>query len=154
MVSLHQSSSDKEKMPSPMLIVHENYPTGDFNEEQKNHMNNRFQSLCVECGGDDEERMIIRSKQKRILLIRHATKCQKCYEGTPKRCAIGAHCRVAKKLCEHIKTCKDLNCSYSNCLSTRQIITHYRKCKDGSCPVCVPVNKLIKKSKRKSSDSA
>jgi len=137
-------------MPSaPLFILHENYLSVGLNTVETDSLLSSFQHLCVDCKEeDDNEERIVRTKKKRLLLVRHASTCGS--DGRiGRRCAIGPQCTAAKRLCLHIKTCTDGHCTYSNCLSTRYIITHYRKCKDIVCPVCVPVEISIQSSLRK-----
>lgn len=91
---------------------------------------------------NDSEWQKIRHKQQRLLLLRHASRCQ--YEAG--KCPVTAHCASMKKLWEHIAHCKNQQCSVQHCLSSRYVLSHYRRCKDPNCPACGPVRESIRKS--------
>jgi E1A/CREB-binding protein len=94
---------------------------------------------------DSSEWQKIRHKQQRLLLLRHASRCQ--YEAG--KCPVTPHCANMKKLWEHIAHCKDQQCSVQHCLSSRYVLSHYRRCKDVDCPACSPVRETIRKSHEK-----
>lgn len=84
----------------------------------------------------------IKHKQQRLLLLRHASKCQ-AKDG---ECRKTPHCADMKKLWRHISGCQDKNCSYPHCLSSRYVLMHYRRCKDAQCPACAPVKRICQES--------
>jgi len=84
----------------------------------------------------------IRHKQQRLLLLRHASRCQ--HEAG--KCPVTPHCASMKKLWEHIAHCKNQQCTVQHCLSSRYVLSHYRRCKDPRCPACGPVRDTIRKS--------
>eukprot|EP00529_Nitzschia_sp_RCC80_P002658 CAMPEP_0113512338 /NCGR_PEP_ID=MMETSP0014_2-20120614/39288_1 /TAXON_ID=2857 /ORGANISM="Nitzschia sp." /LENGTH=1811 /DNA_ID=CAMNT_0000408693 /DNA_START=299 /DNA_END=5734 /DNA_ORIENTATION=+ /assembly_acc=CAM_ASM_000159 len=90
---------------------------------------------------NDSEWQKVRHKQQRLLLLRHASRCQ--YKG---KCPVTPHCESMKKLWEHIAHCKNQQCSVPHCMSSRYVLSHYRRCKDARCPACAPVRETIKKS--------
>ena len=101
-------------------------------------------------GGDnsrrnDSEWQKVRHKQQRLLLLRHASRCQ--YE--PSKCPVTPHCASMKKLWEHIAHCKNQQCTVPHCMSSRYVLSHYRRCKDARCPACGPVRETIRKSHEK-----
>lgn len=87
----------------------------------------------------------VRHKQQRLLLLRHASKCQ--YENG--QCPVTPHCASMKKLWKHIADCKDQQCKVQHCMSSRYVLSHYRRCKDARCPACGPVRETIRKSHEK-----
>lgn len=91
---------------------------------------------------NDSEWQKIRHKQQRLLLLRHASRCQ--HEAG--KCPVTAHCASMKKLWEHIAHCRNQQCSVQHCLSSRYVLSHYRRCKDPRCPACGPVRDTIRKS--------
>ena len=91
---------------------------------------------------NDSEWQKVRHKQQRLLLLRHASRCQ--HKGT--KCPVTPHCASMKKLWEHIAHCKDQHCSVAHCMSSRYVLSHYRRCKDPRCPACGPVRETIRKS--------
>lgn len=93
---------------------------------------------------NDSEWQKVRHKQQRLLLLRHASRCQ--YSG---KCPVTPHCASMKKLWEHIAHCKDQQCSVPHCMSSRYVLSHYRRCKDARCPACAPVRETIRKSNEK-----
>lgn len=93
---------------------------------------------------NDSEWQKVRHKQQRLLLLRHASRCQ--YTG---KCPVTPHCASMKKLWEHIAHCKDHQCSVPHCMSSRYVLSHYRRCKDARCPACAPVRETIRKSHEK-----
>ena len=90
---------------------------------------------------NDSEWQKVRHKQQRLLLLRHASRCQ--YKSN---CPVTPHCASMKKLWEHIAHCKDSHCSVPHCMSSRYVLSHYRRCKDPRCPACQPVRETIRKS--------
>eukprot|EP00542_Grammatophora_oceanica_P014911 CAMPEP_0194032300 /NCGR_PEP_ID=MMETSP0009_2-20130614/5275_1 /TAXON_ID=210454 /ORGANISM="Grammatophora oceanica, Strain CCMP 410" /LENGTH=1696 /DNA_ID=CAMNT_0038672697 /DNA_START=105 /DNA_END=5195 /DNA_ORIENTATION=+ len=91
---------------------------------------------------NDSEWQKVRHKQQRLLLLRHASKCQ--YEAG--KCPVTPHCASMKKLWEHIAHCKNQQCTVQHCMSSRYVLSHYRRCKDSRCPACGPVRETIRKS--------
>lgn len=97
------------------------------------------------------ERFILRrnnqlcAKQKRLLLLHHASKCP-YEEGS---CPLGSRCTELKQLWQHVKTCKAQDCDVPHCISSRFILTHYRHCKSHRCRTCLPVREIIKRQKEK-----
>lgn len=135
----------------PTFIAHEIYPNPIWNASKRNLLKGvedlcRLQDVCIGTTVEDNER-IVRTKQKRLLLIRHASRCNPLDKS--RRCKIPQQCAATKQLLRHIKTCVDARCTVSNCRSTRYVITHYRKCQDVRCPVCIPVKKSIERSTSK-----
>lgn len=101
-------------------------------------------SLTAPRSRDSSEWLKVRHKQQRLLLLRHASKCQhvgKCPE-TP-------HCASMKKLWDHIAHCKNQQCNVQHCMSSRYVLSHYRRCKDPRCPACGPVRDSIRKNHEK-----
>jgi E1A/CREB-binding protein len=94
---------------------------------------------------NDSEWQKVRHKQQRLLLLRHASRCQ--YE--PSKCPVTPHCASMKKLWEHIAHCKNQQCTVPHCMSSRYVLSHYRRCKDARCPACGPVRETIRKSHEK-----
>lgn len=92
-------------------------------------------------GRNDSEWQKVRHKQQRLLLLRHASRCQ--FKG---KCPVTPHCASMKKLWEHIAHCKHQQCSVAHCMSSRYVLSHYRRCKDPRCPACAPVRETIRKS--------
>lgn len=90
---------------------------------------------------NDSEWQKVRHKQQRLLLLRHASRCQ--YKG---KCPVTPHCASMKKLWEHIALCKNQQCNVPHCMSSRYVLSHYRRCKDPRCPACAPVRETIRKS--------
>jgi E1A/CREB-binding protein len=91
---------------------------------------------------NDADWQKIRHKQQRLLLLRHASRCQ--HESG--KCPVTPHCASMKRLWEHIAVCKNQACSVQHCLSSRYVLSHYRRCKDTRCPACGPVRETIRKS--------
>ncbi len=76
-------------------------------------------------------------EQRRLLLMRHASKC------TNPRCSIGRCCTVMKSLWKHIANCEDHACKIEHCVSSRRVLSHYGNCDYKNCPICVPVREAI-----------
>jgi hypothetical protein len=93
---------------------------------------------------NDSEWQKVRHKQQRLLLLRHASRCQ--YTG---KCPVTPHCASMKTLWEHIAHCKNQQCAVAHCMSSRYVLSHYRRCKDARCPACAPVRETIRKSHEK-----
>jgi len=88
---------------------------------------------------------VLRHQQQRLLLLRHAAKCQ--HEDG--RCPVTPHCAGMKRLWKHIAECKDQKCLVPHCVSSRYVLSHYHRCKDVRCPVCGPVREAIHRSHEK-----
>jgi E1A/CREB-binding protein len=93
---------------------------------------------------NDSEWQKVRHKQQRLLLLRHASRCQYTSD-----CPVTPHCASMKKLWEHIAHCKNQQCDVAHCMSSRYVLSHYRRCKDARCPACAPVRETIRKSHEK-----
>jgi E1A/CREB-binding protein len=108
-------------------------------------------SRSMASSGETEfaESQRIRHKQQRLLLLRHASRCQ--HEAG--KCPATPHCASMKRLWRHIANCKDQDCSVQHCLSSRGVLSHYRRCKDALCPACGPVRETIRKSHEMESQS-
>lgn len=81
-----------------------------------------------------------RHKQQRLLLLRHASKCN----AEPGRCTTTPHCAEMKVLWKHIANCKDQYCKVKHCMSSRYVLSHYRRCNDPGCEICGPVREIFK----------
>lgn len=99
---------------------------------------------------DPQKTRVIKQQQQRLLLLRHASKCED-----------GADCKVKfcsqmVELWEHMKKCRDKNCKTAHCLSSRCVLNHYRICKSenktSSCEVCGPVKRQIKQQSSERND--
>jgi hypothetical protein len=99
---------------------------------------------------NDPDYQKIRHKQQRLLLLRHASRCQ--HESG--QCPVTPHCSSMKRLWEHIAVCKNQACTVQHCLSSRYVLSHYRRCKDTRCPACAPVREIIQKSAQREGSSA
>jgi Bromodomain/TAZ zinc finger len=99
---------------------------------------------------NDADWQKVRHKQQRLLLLRHASRCQ--HESG--QCPVTPHCASMKKLWEHIAVCKNQTCTVQHCLSSRYVLSHYRRCKDARCPACLPVRETIQKSTQKEGPNA
>lgn len=89
---------------------------------------------------------VILQQQQRLLLLRHASKCNAGPQCSTK------FCEQMVTLWKHMKTCRNKNCKTSHCLSSRCVLNHYRICKSNgrtaTCEVCGPVMLKIKKQER------
>eukprot|EP00536_Pseudo-nitzschia_multiseries_P016034 jgi/Psemu1/247266/estExt_Genewise1.C_10040019 len=92
-----------------------------------------------------DRQQVLRHQQQRLLLLRHAAKCQ---HGDG-RCPVTPHCAGMKRLWKHIAECKDQKCLVPHCVSSRYVLSHYHRCKDVRCPVCGPVREAIHRSHEK-----
>ena len=83
-------------------------------------------------------------KQKRLLLLYHASKCthKDC------NCPLGSRCAEIKQLWRHMKSCKSQNCDVPHCISSRFIAKHFKDCQDETCQICLPVREAIKRRKK------
>jgi E1A/CREB-binding protein len=88
---------------------------------------------------------VLRHQQQRLLLLRHAAKCQ--HEDNC--CPVTPHCAGMKRLWKHIAECKNQKCLVPHCVSSRYVLSHYHRCKDVRCPVCGPVREAIHRSHEK-----
>ena len=85
----------------------------------------------------------LRQRQQRLLLLRHANKCQ---VQNPDTCSITPHCAPTKHLWQHIAKCKeDHTCATPHCASSRYVLSHYHRCNDQLCMVCLPVRQEMKR---------
>jgi E1A/CREB-binding protein len=85
----------------------------------------------------------IRHKQQRLLLLRHASRCQHTVN-----CPTTPHCASMKELWDHIAHCRNQQCTFQHCLSSRYVLSHYRRCREPSCPACAPVRETIRSSSK------
>ncbi len=92
-----------------------------------------------------DRQQVLRHQQQRLLLLRHAAKCQ--HEDG--HCPVTPHCAGMKRLWKHIAECKDQKCLVPHCVSSRYVLSHYHRCKDVRCPVCGPVREAIHRSHEK-----
>lgn len=92
-----------------------------------------------------DRQQVLRHQQQRLLLLRHAAKCQ--HEDN--RCPVTPHCAGMKQLWKHIAECKNQKCLVPHCVSSRYVLSHYHRCKDVRCPVCGPVREAIHRSHEK-----
>lgn len=92
-----------------------------------------------------DRQQVLRHQQQRLLLLRHAAKCQH----DDGRCPVTPHCAGMKRLWKHIAECKDQKCLVPHCVSSRYVLSHYHRCKDVRCPVCGPVREAIHRSHEK-----
>lgn len=80
---------------------------------------------------------IIAQQQRRLLLLRHTSKCN-----SGPQCRT-QYCPQMVSVWKHIKKCRDNSCKVSHCLSSRCVLNHYRNCKRegnvASCEICGPV---------------
>lgn len=95
--------------------------------------------------GVSDRQQVLRHQQQRLLLLRHAAKCQ--HEDG--RCPVTPHCAGMKRLWKHIAECKNQKCLVPHCVSSRYVLSHYHRCKDVRCPVCGPVREAIHRSHEK-----
>eukprot|EP00581_Thalassiosira_minuscula_P019252 CAMPEP_0183732646 /NCGR_PEP_ID=MMETSP0737-20130205/38988_1 /TAXON_ID=385413 /ORGANISM="Thalassiosira miniscula, Strain CCMP1093" /LENGTH=540 /DNA_ID=CAMNT_0025965717 /DNA_START=213 /DNA_END=1832 /DNA_ORIENTATION=+ len=78
-----------------------------------------------------------RRRRMRLLLLHHASKCKNAQcTAYPQKCA------EAKVLWKHLRTCKDKNCNYPHCFSSRCLLGHYRRCKPPCSILCKPVAEI------------
>jgi hypothetical protein len=86
----------------------------------------------------------IKNKRKRLLLLRHASRCT--IDERQEVCSVTPHCAMMKRLLRHMREgCLDKNrCQVAHCASTRRILTHYRRCRDPECPVCARVRRHVR----------
>lgn len=91
---------------------------------------------------EQQKKKVIRQQQQRLILLRHASKCN-----------LGPSCKIKfcsqmVKLWNHMKLCRDKDCTTAHCLSSRCVLNHYRICKDSmrtsTCEVCAPVMEIIR----------
>ena len=92
-----------------------------------------------------DRQQVLRHQQQRLLLLRHAAKCQ--HEDN--KCPVTPHCAGMKRLWKHIAECKNQKCLVPHCVSSRYVLSHYHRCKDVRCPVCGPVREAIHRSHEK-----
>lgn len=81
-------------------------------------------------------------QRDRLMHLRHTIKCP-YGKGV---CPITPHCWRIKVLWKHMLDCKDNDCSYSLCASSRYVLSHYHSCAEANCEVCVPVKETYKRA--------
>jgi Bromodomain/TAZ zinc finger len=108
-----------------------------------NHLSIENSSKVASRKHNESENRRILSQQQRLLLLRHASKCQ-----------LGRDCHVKNcdkvvPLWRHMQQCMDKSCKIAHCFSSRRVLNHYLICKSqnktSTCEVCGPVMKRIKK---------
>lgn len=126
------SSQQPQQAPAPLASSGAATAQAPMNgAQQQKQMNDRQQ--------------VLRHQQQRLLLLRHAAKCQ--HEDG--RCPVTPHCAGMKRLWKHIAECKNQKCLVPHCVSSRYVLSHYHRCKDVRCPVCGPVREAIHRSHEK-----
>ena len=89
-----------------------------------------------------QRKKVTRQQQKRLVLLRHASKCTQGPSCKTK------FCPQMVALWKHMKKCRDKDCKTSHCLSSRCVLNHYRICKSkgktSTCEICAPVMKDIR----------
>jgi len=87
---------------------------------------------------EEERRKNIRKQQHRLLLLRHASKCNAPSCSTP-------YCSQMKLLWKHMSRCAEIDCKTPHCFSSRCVLNHYRICSKqnltATCEVCSPLIK-------------
>ena len=91
--------------------------------------------------GENDSKKAIKHQVKRLILLRHASKCTQGVMCTVKKCS------QMVSLWNHMKTCRDKDCTTEHCLTSRCVLNHYRICKQKNraekCEICSPVMKVI-----------
>jgi E1A/CREB-binding protein len=85
----------------------------------------------------------ILKQQRWLLFLRHCTKCK----AAPGQCQFKQTCNLAKDLWRHLVECKDTECQYPRCSTSRILLQHHQKCRDRNCPTCIPVKQYVAKQK-------
>jgi hypothetical protein len=100
--------------------------------------NDKFLNTAV---SKKDRKKIIRQQQQRLILLRHASRCNRA------SCSV-KFCTHMVTLWNHMKKCRDKHCSTPHCLSSRCVLNHYKICKDenrtATCEVCAPVMEVIR----------
>lgn len=104
---------------------------------------------------------VIRRKVQRLLLIRHATRCKAPLPASEYNadgssvctCPVSSHCAIGKRLASHIRKCRDVNCQYKWCLTTRDVLSHYKSCRDRKCEICGPVRAMHRREEQQVNES-
>lgn len=117
----------------------------------------RHEEQHEEVAAAKRDQDVIRRKVQRLLLIRHATRCKVALPSSETGadashehiCPFSSHCAEAKRLASHIRKCRDTNCQYKWCLTTRDILCHYRSCRDRRCEICGPVRAMHRREEQK-----
>lgn len=112
----------------------------------RNNMGMSQRTSSGESGSVGNPQKVIRQQQQRLLLLRHASKCDVGPECTTRFCA------QMKPLWQHMKRCRDKDCQTRHCQSSRCVLTHYRICKSqgktSTCEICGPVMEHIQRQER------
>ncbi|ESQ29866.1 hypothetical protein EUTSA_v10012306mg [Eutrema salsugineum] len=77
-----------------------------------------------------------------LLFLFHARDCS----ASEDKCKT-TFCVKAKKLLEHMQSCKIPDCKYPRCSQTRELLLHYKDCRNRKCPLCPCVKNFKKKEK-------
>lgn len=117
--------------------------------------------------GYTDQRKLIHGYQYQLIMLWQATRCLKSsnmhFHHHDDDFSILKHlraqsvaftpqcCTEVQLLCKHISICQNGNeCNVPHCVSSRYILGHHKSCTtDRTCPVCVPVRKIIKGIKRR-----
>ena len=100
---------------------------------------------------EKQTKELVIKQQKRIIILWNASRSINPY---CRICVSTKFCNHAKELWKHITECKNKNCKFKHCASSRYILAHFHQCKDKKCKVCPPVRKEIKKIKKKEKEIA
>ena len=131
--------------PAPMQVQYQTQPQAPAPVAQAPHPAPAPQPPNGTNRQVSDRQQVLRHQQQRLLLLRHAAKCQ--HEDG--RCPVTPHCAGMKRLWKHIAECKDQKCLVPHCVSSRYVLSHYHRCKDVRCPVCGPVREAIHRSHEK-----
>lgn len=78
-------------------------------------------------------------KQKRLLLLYHASTCRH------EDCREFEHCMAMKRLFRHITLCRYRQCDVPSCRKNRHVWKHYETCVDDKCFICAPVKNYVQR---------
>jgi hypothetical protein len=143
MMSSHQNGMLMQ--PNNAFSGHNNVSMGgpppqDQGRNNGYHSNSEMnQSMDANNNFSDDDDSKAKHKRQRLLLLRHASKCN----APPGQCEQTPHCADMKVLWKHIASCKESQCTVRHCMSSRYVLSHYRRCK-GPCNICDPVRDAIK----------
>jgi len=144
-------NNSNTKIPSPVSVTQNiNNQCQTVNNFEEISLLERSDSSRTITSTTDPQ--IVRKQQQRLLLLRHATRCNY----PPGECPIARRCAETKILCHHIRTCnKGRSCPVPHCVSSKYILSHYIRCRGSpSCLVCGPVKRATLKSYKKNHDIA
>jgi hypothetical protein len=84
--------------------------------------------------------IVIAQQQQRLVLLHHAKICASPLG----QCPDTPRCAKMKEVWMHIQNCREKECPFPHCTSSRNVLSHFHRCRCTTCLVCPPVRDTIR----------